>query len=336
MGGDPCVHVQGNAGFFRLLDEGGAQQIHRLVLAEAAGGEGLHVGLDLLDVLLGLLGAAGGQKAADHVQVVAHVVLVHRRLHLRLAQGVHLLLGLLQLYLQQGALHLGAGTLLALDVEGGQEQDVEHHQHRGQELVEGLNAGIQRIGVDGGGVVKNVIAAGKAPEQQQGGGGTGHGAVGRGHEVPAEQVERPAQQHDIHQIAGHGAVGQGLHGHAAPAGRLAAEIGGGGADDGDAPGLFQRQHQNQHQRQMDDQGVDLLDSQLAQRQPAQELDHQKAGAQVRDQTLLAGGIAAAGDEHIKRQPVDQHQSVIEHVQQGRDIHVGYGHSSSLSANSSFI
>lgn len=87
---------------------------------------------------------------------------------------------------------------------------------------------------------------------------------------------------------------------------------------------------------MDDQGVDLLDSQLAQRQPAQELDHQKAGTQVRDQTLLAGGIAAAGDEHIKCQPVDQHQSVIEHVQQGRDIHVGYGHSSSLSANSSFI
>ena len=86
-------------GALRLLREGGAQQIYRLILAEAPGCDGLHIGLHPADIVLRLLGLAGGKQAADHVQVVAHIVLIYRCLRLGLPDGVHFLLGLLQLYL---------------------------------------------------------------------------------------------------------------------------------------------------------------------------------------------------------------------------------------------
>ena len=332
----PGVHLQLHTGALRPLREGGAQQVHRLIFAEPAGGDGLHVRLHPLDVVLSLLGLSGGQQTADHVQVVPHIVLVHRRLHLGRPHGIHLLLRLLQLHLQQGALHLRVGALLRLNVEGGQEQDIERDEHRGQKLVQRLDTGVQRVGVHRGGVIEDVIGARQAAEQQQRPPRVGHGAVGRRHEVPPEQTVDPADQQDVHDIGGHGVMGQGLHGDAAPPGRLTAQIGRAGADDGHAPRPLQHRYQDQHQRQVHDDGIDLLDAGLTQGQPAQRLHQQERQTQIQDHPLLPRRFAAAGNGHIQHQSVDQHQAVVEDVQRGGDIHIRCGHASSLSANSSFM
>ena len=87
---------------------------------------------------------------------------------------------------------------------------------------------------------------------------------------------------------------------------------------------------------MDDDGVDLLDPGLAQHQPAQQLYQQESRTQPQDDPPLLRRLAAAGDGHIQHQTVEQHQSIVEDIQRGDDIHIRCGHASSLFANSSFI
>ena len=94
---------------------------------------------------MSLLGAAGGQKAADHVQVVAHVVLVDGRLRLHAAQRVHLRLRLRPFDLQHGALKLCLIAALCLRVVGSEKRHVKRNEQRRERFVDGADAGIERI-----------------------------------------------------------------------------------------------------------------------------------------------------------------------------------------------
>ena len=261
-------------------------------------------------------------------------MLIDGGLRLHAVQGVHLQLGLLQLHGQHGALHLRRRALLRLQIKGGQEQDIERHQHRGQELADDQHVGVQRIGVHRGGIVKYIIGNRQAAEQQQRPPGVGHGGIGRLHQKALAQPEHPHQQDDVRNVGGQHAAGQGFHGVLAPAQRLAAQIGRAGADHSHAQRLFQRQRQYQHQRQVDDQRVQLHGLVRAQRQRKQGLQHQKHGAQQRHQLFVSFFGAAAGDGYAEKQPVDQHQPVVEHVQRRLECHVKYALHASLPENSS--
>ena len=83
-----------------------------MVFAEAAGRDGLDIRLDLFDIRCRLVRPSRGQQTVQHIQVVAHIVLIDGGLGLQPVKGVHLGLGLLQLRLQHGALHLRVGAPL--------------------------------------------------------------------------------------------------------------------------------------------------------------------------------------------------------------------------------
>ena len=328
------LHRQLGLRLLRLVREGRAQQVHQLVFAEAAGRDRLDVRAYLLDVLLRLLRLTG-EKPIQHIQVVAHIVLVDGGLRLHLAEGVHVAAGLLQLRFQHGTPHLRVRAVLHLVVEGGQEQDVERHQQRGHKFIHRLDAGVQGVGVHGGGVVEDVVGHRQAAEQHQRLLGVGHGGVGGAHQKAVEQVEQSHQQQHIRKAADNFAAGDRLHGVFAPFQRLAAQVRRAGADDGHAHGLFQHDHQQQHQRQVHQQRVELLRGTHAQHQSRRGLQHQKHRAHQPHHPLFAAGGAAAGDAHGQQQTVDQHQRVIEHLQSlaGRQPHYRIAHAS-LPENSS--
>ena len=76
------VHLQPNAHALRLSGEGGAEQIHQLVVAVALGRDALNIRAHLADIFLRLLRLSRRQKAVDGVEMVAHIVLIDGGLHL--------------------------------------------------------------------------------------------------------------------------------------------------------------------------------------------------------------------------------------------------------------
>ena len=76
------VHLQPNAHALRLSGEGGAEQIHQLVVAVALWRDALNIRAHLADIFLRLLRLSRRQKAVDGVEMVAHIVLIDGGLHL--------------------------------------------------------------------------------------------------------------------------------------------------------------------------------------------------------------------------------------------------------------
>ena len=76
------VHLQPNAHALRLSGEGGAEQIHQLVVAVALWRDALDIRAHLADIFLRLLRLSRCQKAVDGVEMVAHIVLIDGGLHL--------------------------------------------------------------------------------------------------------------------------------------------------------------------------------------------------------------------------------------------------------------
>ena len=132
-----------------------------------------------MNVAKGLLGLVGGQKALDDVQVMPQVVAENGGLGLGLPQSFHFPLGLVQKGRVGRQLQLRLGKLLGLLVVGREKQHIEEDDHRGGQLVEGRDAGIEETRINGGGVVKKIVPRGQPPEEQQRLPGPGHGLVGR-------------------------------------------------------------------------------------------------------------------------------------------------------------
>ena len=76
------VHLQPNAHALRLSGEGGAEQVHQLVVAVALWRDALNIRAHLADIFLRLLRLSRRQKAVDGVEMVAHIVLIDGGLHL--------------------------------------------------------------------------------------------------------------------------------------------------------------------------------------------------------------------------------------------------------------
>ena len=74
--------AQPNAHALRLSGEGGAEQIHQLVVAVALWRDALNIRAHLADIFLRLLRLSRRQKAVDGVEMVAHIVLIDGGLHL--------------------------------------------------------------------------------------------------------------------------------------------------------------------------------------------------------------------------------------------------------------
>ena len=158
------VHLQPNAHALRLSGEGGAEQVHQLVVAVALGRDALNIRAHLADIFLRLLRLSRRQKAVDGVEMVAHIVLIDGGLHLCPAQRVHLDLRLLQSGLEHGALHLRLRAAAALGVIGCEKHNVKSDERCGQELVDRPVAAIERVGIDDRGVIKEIIRHRQAAE----------------------------------------------------------------------------------------------------------------------------------------------------------------------------
>ena len=318
--GQPGFHLQPDAHAPGFIRKGRAQQIEQFVFTKPLGRNGVHISLHFFDVLLRLLRLVSGQKAFNSGQMMAHIMLIDSDLGFHAPQSLHLDFRLFQLRLQHGALQLGVRPGLHLLVIGGEKQYIKDDESGGEKLIQRPNPHGQRVGVHHGGVVKKVVGHGQAAEQQQRLGGCCHRFVGGAHKITAQQQENGEDHQGVADLPRQGRAGDGGDHQIGPPGRLAAQIGRTHADQRDAHRLFQREDQNEHQRQMHDQGVELLGGIFAEHQPAGGLDQQEQRAQDQDQPLLAAVFPPARNEGAEEQPVDQHQPVIKRAQRGQKRH----------------
>lgn len=119
--------------------------------------------------------------------MMAHIVLISGGLSLRLAQGGHLRLCLLQLPLHQGIQQLCLGPPLELLTVGGGINHVKQPYHSGKRFRYYLAAGVEKVGIDGRGVGEKVENDGQAAKEEQGLGGFGRRAPGGGRKIPLQQ-----------------------------------------------------------------------------------------------------------------------------------------------------
>ena len=132
-----------------------------------------------------------------------------------------------------------------------------------------------------------------------------------------QQQKNGKDQQGVADFACQGRAGDGGDHQVDPPGQLAAQIGCADADQRDAHRLFQRQDQDQHQRKMNDQGIELLGNAFAQNQPAWGLDQQEQWAQGNDQPLLPAVFPATCNGGAEKKPVDQYQTIVKRAQRGQ-------------------
>jgi len=85
-------------------------------------------------------------------------------------------------------------------------------------------------------------------------------------------------------------------------------------DQCDASRFLQREDQDEQQRQMHDQGIELLGGTEAQKQPTKRLNQQKQRAQDDDQPLLRTCCEAACYMDTEVEPENCHQLIIKYTQ----------------------
>ena len=294
-----------------LFRERGAQQIDRLVFAVSFWRDGGQIGLYPLDIFLRLLRIARSQQTMQHIQMMAHIMLVNSGLTLRPAQSVHFGAGLLLLCQQPGIFQIGLHLPVCLHVIQRQEENVKQNDNRGQKLIQHLNSGIQRIGINGGGIVENVIRNGQTAEQPEGGGGACDGVIGRTDEVSPEQEKNGNDDDGIADFSQQGRAGDGGDSQIDAAGQLTAEVRRAGADHRHPQRALEHEKQNQHQRQVNQQRIQLLYRNNAQTEPAKTLRNQKYGTDGQNDPFLLPIIPTACDGDGEEQSVNQNQSVIE-------------------------
>ena len=132
-----------------------------------------------------------------------------------------------------------------------------------------------------------------------------------------QQQKNGKDQQGVADFTGQGRSGDGGDRQISPPGQLTAQIGRADADQRDAHRLFQRQDQDQHQRKMDDQGIELLCGTLPEDQPAWGLDQQEQRAQDNDQSLLPAVLPPTCTGGAQKKPVDQYQTIVKRAQRGQ-------------------
>ena len=98
--------------------------------------------------------------------------------------------------------------------------------------------------------------------------------------------------------------------HAHPVWKLAAQIRRVHADERHADRPFERKHEQQHQRQVHDHGVELFYRLQPKHGVKQNLKRQKYRAHKRDQPLLARCFAAAGDFRAEKSSENKNAAIV--------------------------
>lgn len=189
---------------------------------------------------------------------MAHVVAVDDGLGVRLTQGGHLHLGLLKLRSHQGIEQLRLRPLLKLMAVGGSIDHIKEPHHRGNGLCHDPAAGIENVGVNRSGVVKNAVNDRQSAKQKQGSGGFGHSVPGGRYKITQQEEEDGGDDDGIENLPRQCRSGDGGDDDLAKAGELAAEVAGADNHHRHRRRFLQDKDKNQQYREEGNQRVDLF------------------------------------------------------------------------------